>query len=115
MNTRDACCPTVIAIEENPSSFSRLLELPETRVNRVLRQESVRAFVIKNGVATSELLENLLHTRFKSFGVSGEERWRPFLNELEPGVVAHASNVDVMLQNLLLDCAKNVGSFAVAQ
>src|ERR1017187_7442523 len=103
MNTRDACWPTVIDIEENPSSLPRLLELPETRVDRVLRQESVRALVIENGVATSELLENLLHTRFKSLGVSGEERWRPFFYELEPGIVAHASNVDVMLQNLLLD------------
>ena len=58
--------------------------------------------------------EKLLHARFEGFCISGEERRRPFLHELEPFVVAHSSNVDVMLEYLLSDRTENLCSFTLA-
>jgi hypothetical protein len=66
-------------------------------------------------MAAAELLEKLLHARFESLGVSGEEFRRPVLHEPEPIVVVQPSGVEVMLENLLLDCPKNFGSFTFAQ
>jgi hypothetical protein len=80
----------------------------------VLWQKSVCALVIENGVAAAEFQEKLLYTGFEGFGVPGEERGRTFLHELKPRVVAHSSNINVVLQYVLSDRTENVCSFALA-
>jgi hypothetical protein len=79
----------------------------------VLWQKSVRAFVIENGVAAAEFHEKLMYTSFEGFGVSGEERGRPFLHKLKPRVVAHTSNINVIFKYVLSDRTENFCSFAL--
>jgi hypothetical protein len=80
----------------------------------VLRQKLVGALVIENGVAAAQFQQKPLDTRFEGFGISGEERRRTFLRELNPRVVANSSNINVILKYVLSDCTQNLCSFTLA-
>ena len=76
----------------------------------MLWENSLPVFVIEHGVATAKSRQKLPYTTLEFICFCGKQLRGSLINELDPRVVAHTPDIDVMFQNQLPNGSQNLGA-----